>query len=118
MKSTDYKKMKISNFAITRNPSDFDAKTENIYKSVVIMSKRANQISMDLKDEYNEKAQDFVTVTDTLEEVFENREQIELAKFFEQLPKPTILATNEFENGQIYYKDPEPEIEGNVIPEK
>lgn len=118
MKSTDYKKLKISNLSITRNPSEFDSKTGNIYKSVVIMSKRANQISLDLKDEFGEKSQDFVTVTDTLEEVFENREQIELAKFFEQLPKPTILATNEFANGQIYFKDPETEIEDNVIPEK
>lgn len=118
MKSTDYKKLKISNLAITRNPSDFDKKTGNIYKSVVIMSKRSNQIAMDLKDEFSEKSQDFVSVTDTLEEVFENREQIELAKFFEQLPKPTILATYEFENDLIYYKDPEIQVENNVIPEK
>lgn len=107
MKSTDYKKMKIDNYAVTRNPSDFDEKTGNIYKTVAILSKRANQIATELKDEFVDRSQEFHTTTDTLEEVFENREQIELAKYFEQLPKPTLLAINEFETDKIYYKDQE-----------
>ena len=107
MKSTDYKKMKIDQFAVTRNPNDFDKRTGNIYETVAILSKRANQIELDLKDEFNEKSQEFNSMTDTLEEVFENREQIELARYFEQLPKPTLLAIHEFENQQIYYKEPE-----------
>ncbi len=107
MKSTDYKKLKIDHYAVTRNPSDFDKETGNIYKTVAILSKRSNQIALELKEEFVERSQEFNTVTDTLEEVFENREQIELAKYFEQLPKPTLLAVSEFENGQIYFKDPE-----------
>lgn len=114
MKSTDYKKLKIDHFAITRNPSNFDRETGNIYKSVALLSKRANQIAMELKDEFNERSQEFNTVADTLEEVFENREQIELAKYFEQLPKPTLLAIHEFENNQIYYKDPGSTVVNNV----
>lgn len=105
MKSTDYKKMKIDTLAITRNPNNFDKETHNIYKSVAVMSKRANQIALELKEEFTERSQEFSAVTDNLEEVFENREQIELAKYFEQLPKPTILAVNEFENGEIYFRD-------------
>ncbi|MEG2071466.1 MAG: DNA-directed RNA polymerase subunit omega [Bacteroidales bacterium] len=114
MKSADYKKLKIDNFAATRNLREFDKDTDNIYETVAIISKRANQISLELKDEFHEKSQEFSNVTDTLEEVFENREQIELAKYFEQLPKPTLLAINEFENGQIYYRDPENPAIGNV----
>lgn len=107
MKSTDYKKMKIDPLSITRNPSDFDKETYNIYKSVAIMSKRSNQISSELKEEFVERSQEFASLADNLEEVFENKEQIELAKYFEQLPKPTILAVNEFEDGEIYYRDPD-----------
>ncbi|MDL2312181.1 DNA-directed RNA polymerase subunit omega [Bacteroidales bacterium OttesenSCG-928-B11] len=107
MKSTDYKKMKIDPLAITRNPSDFDKETNNIYQSVAVMSKRSNQISIELKDEFMERSQEFAQVADNLEEVFENREQIELAKYFEQLPKPTVLAINEFETGEIYFREPD-----------
>lgn len=107
MKSTDYKKIKINGNAITRNPSDFDAQTDNIYETVAILSKRANQIAIELKEEFAERSQEFHSATDAVEEVVENREQIELAKYFEQLPKPTILAIDEFENDQIYYKRPD-----------
>lgn len=109
MKSTDYKKMKINGNAITRNPSDFDAKTGNIYETVSILSKRANQIAIELKEEFVERSQEFQSTNDSMEEVFENKEQIELAKYFEQLPKPTILAVDEFENDQIYFKRPDQE---------
>ena len=106
MKSLDYKKLKIDNSAITRNVNNFDAETGNIYKTVGILSKRANQISVELKEEFIERSQEFNTVNDSLEEFSENREQIELAKYFEQLPKPSILAIHEFEKKQVYFKDP------------
>ena len=107
MKSLDYKKLKINDSAITRNVNNFDAETGNIYKTVSVLSKRANQIAVELKEEFNEKARDYHAANDSLEEFSENREQIELARFFEQLPKPAILAIHEFEKGQVYYKDPE-----------
>jgi len=105
MKSLDYKKLKINDSAITRNVNTFDAETGNIYKSVSILSKRANQISVELKEEFIEKSHEFNSISDSLEEFSENREQIEIAKYFEQLPKPSILSIHEFENGQLYYKD-------------
>jgi len=105
MKSLDYKKLKINNSAITRNVNSFDVRTGNIYKTVSILSKRANQIATELKEEFVEKSHEFHSVNDSLEEFSENREQIEVARFFEQLPKPSILAIHEFEKGQIYYKD-------------
>lgn len=107
MKSSDYKKLKISNYAVTRDILKFDEQTDNIYKSVVVLSKRANQISTDLKEEFVERSQEFVTPTDNLEEYHENIGQIELAKYFEQLPKPTLLAINEFEKHEVYFNDGE-----------
>jgi DNA-directed RNA polymerase subunit K/omega len=106
MKSTEYKKLKLEPNAITRNPSDFDKDTENIYEAVAILSKRANQIAMELKDEFIDKVHEYRTGTENNDEINENREQIDLAKYFEQLPKPSILAIHEFENGQIYYNEP------------
>ena len=107
MKSLDYKKLKINDSAITRNVNKFDAKTGNIYKTVSILSKRANQIAVELKEDFIEKSHEFNSVSDSLDEFLENREQIEVARFFEQLPKPSILAIYEFEKGKIYYKDTE-----------
>src|SRR5690554_4833581 len=105
----DYKKITTDQEAITRNLSDFDKETENIYESVVILSKRADQIGLDLRNELLTKIEDFQTPTDSLEEVFENREQIELARFYEQLPKPTLLAIYEFLNDKINYRYPDEE---------
>lgn len=107
MKSLDYKKLKINNSAITRNVNNFDAQTGNIYKTVSILSKRANQIAVELKEEFTEKSHDFHSLSEALDEYSENREQIEVGRFFEQLPKPSVLAIHEFEKGQIYYKDSE-----------
>ena len=107
MKAADYKKLKIDHFAKTKDIRQYDKQTGNFYKSIVIMSKRADQIANDLKQEFQEQSQQYATNTETLEEVFENREQIELSKFYEQLPKPTQLALYEFENDQIYFKDEE-----------
>ena len=107
MKALEYKKLKIDLFAKTKDIRKYDKETGNFYKSIVIMSKRADQIANDLKQEFQEQSQQYASNSDTLEEVFENREQIELSKFYEQLPKPTQLALYEFENDQIYFKDEE-----------
>jgi DNA-directed RNA polymerase subunit K/omega len=103
----DYKKPKIDTIAATRDLNNFDKKTENIYASLVILSKRANQIAADLKEELNDKIRDFSVNNDMSDEIVENKEQIELARYYEQLPKPTLFAIQEFLDGQIYYRLPE-----------
>ena len=107
----DYKKSKAASTTITRNIDRLDKDTSNIYEAVMIVAKRANQISVEIKHELNRKLEEFASYTDNLEEVFENREQIEISKFYERLPKPTLIATEEFIDDQIYYRmsDPEPE---------
>ena len=98
----DYRKVKTDNVAVTRNLSDFTVNTDNIYETVVVLSKRANQISAEIKEELLSKIEEFATHQDNLEEIFENREQIELAKYYERMPKPTLLSTYEFLNDLIY----------------
>ena len=107
----DYKKTKAPVTTITRNINLLDEKTNNIYETVMIVAKRANQISVELKQELNRKLEEFAYYTDNLEEVFENREQIEISKYYERLPKPTLIALQEFLEDQIYFRmaDPEPE---------
>ena len=105
----DYKKSKASVTTVTRNLNQLDLETNNIYQTVMIVSKRANQISVELKHELNRKLEEFAYYTDNLEEVFENREQIEIAKFYERLPKPTLLAVHEFLNEKIYIRNPHTE---------
>jgi hypothetical protein len=107
----DYKKIKTQSESVTRNTLDFSKETGNIYETVVILSKRANQIGLELKDELNRKIEEFATTQDNLEEIFENREQIEIAKFYERLPKPTLLSVHEYLNNQIYYRNPHKEVE-------
>ena len=107
MKSNEYHKARINPFAITRDLKAFDSKNDNIYKTIAILSKRANQIATDLNEEFKERVKEFEKREDIIDEVFENKEQIELARFYENLPKPTILAIHEFENDEIFYKDPE-----------
>ncbi|MEZ5084469.1 MAG: DNA-directed RNA polymerase subunit omega [Bacteroidales bacterium] len=102
----DYKKVKTDTEAVTRTIRNFDKETSNIYESVAIISKRANQISVEMKEELNQKIQEFSTSQDNLEEIFENREQIEIARFYESLPKPTLIAVHEFINGKVYYRNP------------
>lgn len=102
----DYKKVKTDTVAVTRKIRDFDDPTGNIYESVAILSKRANQISLEMKEELNQKIQEFATTQDNLEEIFENREQIEIARFYERLPKPTLIAVHEFMNEKVYYRNP------------
>ena len=101
----EYKNIKADYEAITRNLRDFDKETGNIYETVYILSRRANQISAEIKDELSQKMKEFAGMNDGSEEVYENREQIEWAKYYEQIPKPTLLAIKEFEDGQIYYRE-------------
>jgi hypothetical protein len=105
----DYKKVKTETFAVTRNIEDFTKGTANVYETVSILSKRANQIGLEIKEELNQKISEFATTTDNLEEVFENREQIEIAKYYEHLPKPTLIAIHEYVNEDIYYRNPHKE---------
>ncbi len=110
----DYKKIKTETSTVTRDVNVINAKTGNLYESVHILSKRANQIATELKEELNSKLEEFATHNDNLEEVFENREQIEIAKYYEQIPKPTLIAIHEFLNDQIYFRKPtEEELEEN-----
>ena len=89
--------------------ADFAAQTGNVYMSVAVISKRANQISVKLKEELSSKLAEFATTVDNLEEVFENREQIEISKYYERLPKPTNLAVEEFLEGKVYVRNPSEE---------
>ena len=81
-------------------------RTHNIYESVAIIAKRANQISLEIKQDLSKKLSEFASYNDSLEEVFENREQIEISRFYEKLPKPTLIATEEFVEKSIYWRDP------------
>ncbi len=93
----------------TRKLTDLDAPTGNIYESVAIISRRANQIAAETKQELSRKLADFSSTNDTLEETFENREQIEISRYYERMPKPTIVATEEFLDGKVYYRENKPE---------
>ncbi len=107
----DYKKLNAETEAVTRNMKNFDEETGNIYESLAILAKRANQISQDLKEELHEKIEEFASASDNLEEIFENREQIEIARFYERLPKPTLLAIQEYLEGKIYHRNPAKEAQ-------
>jgi DNA-directed RNA polymerase subunit K/omega len=105
----DYKKTEASNNTLTRNNIELAERTGNIYETIVILSKRANQISVDLKEELSAKLNEFASYTDNLEEIFENREQIEISRFYERLPKPVLIALQEYLDDEIYYRNPEKE---------
>lgn len=92
---------------ITRDTVDLEANTGNIYQSIVAMSKRSNQISVELKEELTQKLQEFASSTDNLEEIFENREQIEISKFYEKLPKPVAMSIQELLEEKIFIKNQE-----------
>jgi DNA-directed RNA polymerase subunit K/omega len=91
---------------VTRDLRVFEKKTGNIYESIAIMAKRANQIAAEMKEELNGKLSEFTTSGDNLEEIFENREQIEISKHYERLPKPTLIAAQEFLEDKIYARNP------------
>ncbi len=107
----DYKKSKAPVNTVTRNIMDLSKDTDNIYESVAIIGKRANQISAQVKEDLNKKLAEFASYNDSLEEVFENREQIEISRYYEKLPKPTLLATEEFVDGNVYWRDPAREMQ-------
>ena len=100
----DSKTKKVPTNTITRDTKDLAAPTGNIYESVVILYKRANQIALAEKKELNKKLEDFKNERDTMDEVFENKEQIEISKYYEKQPKPDLVAISEFENGDLFYR--------------
>lgn len=89
---------------ITRDTVDIEAKTGNIYESIVALSKRSNQLSVELKEELTQKLQEFASSIDNLEEIFENREQIEISRFYEKLPKPVAIAIEDLLKDRIYIR--------------
>ena len=100
----DYKKTKAPTNTVTRDIMNLSEETGNIYESVAIIGKRANQISAAIKQELNQKLQEFATSNDSLDEVFENREQIEISRYYERLPKATLIAIEEFEEGRVHHR--------------
>jgi DNA-directed RNA polymerase subunit K/omega len=101
----DLKKTNAPVNTITYNKNVIEAPTGNIYEAITIMAKRANQINAEIKKELIEKLEEFATYNDSLEEVFENKEQIEVSKFYEKLPKAHALAVQEWLDEKIYYRD-------------
>lgn len=107
----DYKKSKAPVNTVTRDLEQLWKDTGNIYESVAIIGKRANQISVEIKQDLSKKLAEFASYNDSLEEVFENREQIEISRYYEKLPKPTLLATEEYLDGNVYWRDPSKDTE-------
>ncbi|RKN81879.1 hypothetical protein D7Z94_11390 [Ulvibacterium marinum] len=103
----DLKNSKAPVSTITINKNEFDEKTDNIYEAISITAKRAVQINSEIKKELLEKLEEFATYSDSLEEVFENKEQIEVSKFYEKLPKPHALAIDEWLQDKIYHRNTE-----------
>jgi DNA-directed RNA polymerase subunit K/omega len=103
----DYKKSNAPVTTVTRDLADLAHNTDNVYETIAIVSKRANQIGVEMKTELNSKLEEFASYSDNLEEVFENREQIEISKFYERLPKPSLIAIQEFLEDKVYYRIPE-----------
>lgn len=103
----DYRKSPAPLTTVTRNLDLMTRGTGNIYETVIIVSRRANQIAVEMKQELNKKLEEFASYSDNLEEVFENREQIEISKFYERLPKATLIALQELEDEKIFYRNPE-----------
>ena len=104
---------KVAGNTVTRNLSDLAEPTGNIYESVMVIAKRSNQIAADVKQELSAKLEEFSNFADTLEETFENREQSEISRHYEKLPKPTLVAIKEFQNDEIYYRKIENKADKN-----
>ncbi|MEE9363341.1 MAG: DNA-directed RNA polymerase subunit omega [Cellulophaga sp.] len=109
MNMNDLKSSKAPVSTVTIDKNEFDANTDNIYEAISVVAKRAVQINSDIKKELLEKLEEFATYSDSLEEVFENKEQIEVSKFYEKLPKPHALAIEEWLNEKIYHRNVEKE---------
>lgn len=101
-----------SNTTETRDIKALNEPTGNIYESVAILSKRSNQVASKIKEELAEKLAEFTPPVDSLEEVYENKEQIELSRQYERMPKPTLQALDEFEQGKLFHRNPEREKRG------
>jgi DNA-directed RNA polymerase subunit K/omega len=99
-----------SNVVDTKDTKEIKLKTGNIYESIAIIAKRANQINITLKEELYNKLEEFATHTDSLEEVHENKEQIEISRAYEKMPNPALLATQEFMNDKIYFRKNEEDL--------
>ncbi len=96
----------VASTTVTRDLREFDIQTENVYESLVVISKRANQIAANMKEELHGKLAEFASSNDNLEEIFENREQIEISKHYERMPKASLIAIDEFLNNKVYYRNP------------
>ena len=107
----NYKDLDAAKSTITRNIVDIDSKTGNIYEAIAVVSKRSNQIALEMKEELNGKLAEFATTTDNLDEVFENREQIEISKFYESLPKSNAIAMTEYMTDGTYFRNPKEDTE-------
>ena len=107
----DFKKIKAPTTTVTYDRDKIDNTTDNIYKAISIISKRTVQINDDIKKELTSKLEEFATPSESLDEIFENKEQIEVSKFYEKLPKPYAIAVQEWLDNNIYYRDTETEIE-------
>ncbi len=99
-----------SNVVETKNLADIKSKTGNLYESIAIIAKRANQINISLKEELHNKLEEFASHTDSLEEIHENKEQIEISEAYERMPNPAILATQEFNDDKIYHRKAENDL--------
>src|SRR5215211_706052 len=99
-----------SNVVETRNLTEIKAKTGNLYESIAIVAKRANQINIAMKEELHNKLDEFASHTDSLEEIHENKEQIEISRAYERMPNPALLATQEFLDSKIYHRDNEEDL--------
>jgi len=106
-----YKNVNAEKTTVTRDVVNLEDKTGNLYQSIVAVSKRSNQISTQIKEELTQKLQEFATSTDSLEEIFENREQIEISKHYEKMPKSTAIAMQELLDDKIYLRNPEEDAE-------
>ena len=105
----DFKKVNAESTCVTRQKDQFYIGTGNIYETVAIMAKRSDQIAAEMKEELYKKIEEYTTNNDSLEEVFENKEHIEVAKYYERLPKSTLIAVSEFLNDRIYFRNPNKE---------
>lgn len=102
----DYKKTNAPTNTVTRDMITLSEDSGNVYETVRVIGKRANQIAAEMKADLEKKLQEFASFNDNLEEVFENREQIEISRYYEKLPKPTLIAAQEYEEGKVYWKNP------------
>ena len=106
----DYKKTNAPLNTVTRDMFELSEDTGNVYETVCIIAKRANQIAGEMKHDLEKKLQEFASMNDNLEEISENREQIEISRYYEKLPKPTLIATEEYKAGEVYFRNVDEEM--------